>query len=139
MDLNKVHIIGRLTRDPELRTTPQGAPVCNFSVATSHSWKDAAGNSLSKTEYHDIVVWRRTAELCGQYLKKSSKVYIEGRLETRSWNDQNGDKKYRTEIVSESVIFLDDKHVENQNRQGGQGVQPLYQGEEQLDMPTMWE
>lgn len=109
MDLNKAMIIGRLTRDPEVRTTPSGTSVANFAVATNYSWKDQAGNKQDKTEYHDVVAWRKLAEIIGQYLKKGSKVYIEGRLETRSWDDQQGNKKYRTEIIADNMIMLDSK------------------------------
>ena len=109
MDLNKAMIIGRLTRDPEGRTTPQGTPVTSFSVATNFRWKDQTGNLQDKTEYHDVVAWRRLAEVCAQYLKKGSKVYIEGRLQTRSWDDQSGNKRYRTEIIADTMIMLDSK------------------------------
>lgn len=109
MDLNKAMLIGRLTRDPEARTTPQGTSVTSFSVATNFRWKDATGNQQDKTEYHDIVAWRKLAEICAQYLKKGAKVYIEGRLQTRSWDDQSGNKRYRTEIVADNMIMLDSK------------------------------
>lgn len=109
MDLNKAMIIGRLTRDPEMRTIPSGENVATFSVATGFQWKDAQGNRQERTEFHNVVAWRRLAEIIGQYLKKGSKVYIEGRLQTRSWEDQNGVKKYRTEIVTDNMIMLDSK------------------------------
>ncbi len=109
MDLNKVMIIGRLTRDPEVRTTPTGSNVANFAVATNFSWKDQSGNKQDRTEYHDIVAWRKLADIIGQYVKKGSKIYIEGRLETRSWDDQEGNKKYRTEIIADNMIMLDSK------------------------------
>ena len=109
MDLNKAMIIGRLTRDPEGRTTPQGTAVVSFSVATNFSWKDSSGNKQDRTEYHDIVAWRKLAEIITQYLKKGSKVYIEGRLQTRSWDDQSGNKRYRTEIIADNMIMLDSK------------------------------
>lgn len=109
MDLNKAMIIGRLTRDPESRATPQGSNVASFSVATNFSWKDQSGNKQDKTEYHNIVAWRKLADICTQYLKKGSKVYIEGRMQTRSWDDQQGQKKYRTEIIADNMIMLDSK------------------------------
>ena len=109
MDLNKAMIIGRLTRDPEVRTTPSGTSVANFSVATNFRWKDQQGNQQDNTEYHNVVAWRKLAEIIGQYLHKGSKIYIEGRLQTRSWDDQSGNKKYRTEIVADSMIMLDSK------------------------------
>jgi len=107
MDLNKVMIIGNVTRDPESRTTPQGTNVTSFSVATNLIWTDQQGNRQEKAEFHNVVAWRKLAEICAQYLKKGSKVYIEGRLQTRSWDDPNGVKKYRTEIVAENMIMLD--------------------------------
>lgn len=108
MNLNKAMIIGNLTRDPEVKTIASGQTVANFSVATSFVWKDAqTGEQKSQVEYHNIVAWRRLGEICGQYLKKGSKVYIEGRLQTRNWDDQNGVKHYRTEINAENMIMLD--------------------------------
>ncbi|TAN58346.1 single-stranded DNA-binding protein [Patescibacteria group bacterium] len=109
MDLNKVMLIGNLTRDPEVRTTPQGVPVASFGLATNLIWKDQSGNRQQKAEFHNIVAWRKLGETCGQYLKRGSKVYVEGRLQTRSWDDQSGNKKYRTEIILDSMIMLDRK------------------------------
>jgi single-strand DNA-binding protein len=106
MNLNKAMIIGNLTRDPEVRNTPSGQPVASFSVATNFVWKDQSGQKQEKAEYHNVVAWRRLAEICGQYLKKGSKVYIEGRMQTRDWTGQDGVKKYRTEIVAENMIML---------------------------------
>ncbi len=106
MDLNKVMLIGRLTHDPETKTTPQGATVCTFSLATGFAWKDPQGQLQKKTEFHNVVAWRRLAEICGQYLKKGRSIYIEGRLQTRSWQDQSGVKKYRTEVVADNMIML---------------------------------
>lgn len=106
MDLNKVMIIGRLTRDPELRTIPSGQTVASFSVATSRQWKDQQGQPQSVTEFHNIVAWRRLGEIAGQYLKKGKQVYLEGYLQTRSWEDQSGQKRYRTEIVADNLIML---------------------------------
>lgn len=107
MNLNKVMIIGNLTRDPETRSTPQGATVTTFTVATSLVWNDQSGQKQEKVEYHNIVAWRKLAEICAQYLKKGSKVYVEGRLQTRDWEGQDGVKRYRTEIVLENMIMLD--------------------------------
>ena len=106
MDLNKVMIIGRLTRDPEARAIQSGTQVSSFAVATNFSWKDASGNKQDRPEYHNIVAWRKLAEICNQYLKKGSQVYVEGRLQTQSWQDQNGVTKYKTEIVAENLIML---------------------------------
>jgi len=109
MDLNKVMIIGRLTRDPEVRTTPQGVNVTSFGLATNFIWTNASGERQEKVEYHNVVAWRKLGEICAQYLKKGRRVYIEGRLETRSWEDQTGVKKYRTEIVADNMIMLDSR------------------------------
>ncbi len=106
MDLNKVQIIGRLTRDPEIRTTPTGTNVASFSVATGFTWTDQSGQKKEQTEFHNVVAWRKLGEIVGQYLKKGSQVYIEGRLTTRSWEGQDGKKNYRTEIVAENMIML---------------------------------
>ena len=107
MNLNKAMIIGNLTRDPELKNTPSGIPVATFGVATNRVWKDQAGQKQSKAEFHNIVTWRGLAEICGQYLKKGAKIYIEGRLETRDWVGQDNVKRYRTEIVADNMIMLD--------------------------------
>jgi single-strand DNA-binding protein len=109
MDLNKVMIIGRLTRDPETRTTPQGVTVANFGVATNRVWKDQSGNQQDRTEFHNVVAWRRLGEICAQYLRKGRQVYIEGHLQTRNWEDQSGKKQYRTEIVADNMIMLGNK------------------------------
>jgi len=103
MNLNRVILIGNLTRDPELKTIPSGQSVCNFSIATNRAWTDQSGVKQQATEFHNIVAWRRLAEICGQYLKKGSLIMIEGRLQTRSWQAQDGTNRYRTEIVAESM------------------------------------
>ena len=104
MNLNKVFLVGNLTSDPELRNTPTGQSVCNFRIATNRIWNDkATGQQQQKTEYHSIVAWRRLAEIASQFLKKGSLVLIEGRLETRSWEDPTGNKRYRTEIIAERM------------------------------------
>jgi len=107
MNLNRAMIIGNLTRDPESRTTATGQNVCNFSVATSSQWTDASGAKQERTEYHSIVAWGKLADICTQYLAKGRKVYVEGRLQTREWEAQDGAKKQRTEIVAENMILLD--------------------------------
>lgn len=108
LNLNKAMIIGNVTRDPESRATPSGQTVANFGVATNRRWKDQQSGELKEqVEFHNIVAWGRLAETCNQYLKKGSKVYIEGRLQTRQWEDQTGAKKNRTEIVAETMIMLD--------------------------------
>ncbi|MFA4936837.1 MAG: single-stranded DNA-binding protein [Patescibacteria group bacterium] len=107
MNLNKAMIIGNITRDPESRTTPNGTTVTSFSVATNLRWTDKSGQKQDKAEFHNIVAWRKLGEICAQYLKKGSKIYIEGRIQTRSWQDQQGQKHWRTEIVAENMIMLD--------------------------------
>lgn len=108
-DLNKVMLIGRLGQDPELKYTQSGIAVTKFSMATSQQWKDQDGNTQDKTEWHNVVAWRRIAEICAEYLKKGSKVYIEGALSTSSWEDENKKKHYRTEVVLNEMIMLDSK------------------------------
>ncbi|MDO8512354.1 MAG: single-stranded DNA-binding protein [bacterium] len=106
-DLNKVQLIGRLTQDPEVRTTPTGLTVATFSVATNRQWKDAAGATQSQTEYHNIVAWRKLADIIKQYLTKGKQIYVEGYLQTRSWvGTQDNLKRYRTEIIADNIIFL---------------------------------
>ena len=107
MNLNKAMIIGNLTADPELKTIPSGQNVTTFGVATNKSWKDGNGQKQESTTYHNIVAWRKLADVCKQYLHKGSKVYIEGSLQTKTWDDANGVKRYKTEIVAESLIMLD--------------------------------
>ncbi|MBV8195544.1 MAG: single-stranded DNA-binding protein [Candidatus Dormibacteraeota bacterium] len=112
--LNRVMLIGRLTRDPELRYTPSGTPVCNIAIATNRYGQDQNGERREYTDYHDIVVWnqgnRKLAETSSQYLQKGRLVYIEGRLQTRSWDDaQSGQKRYKTEVNASDVQFLDSR------------------------------
>ncbi|MFA6468177.1 MAG: single-stranded DNA-binding protein [Bacteroidota bacterium] len=104
--LNKVQLIGNLGKDPELKYTPSGVAVATFSIATSESWKDQDGNQQEKTEWHNIVAWRKLAEICGEYLKKGKKVYLEGKLQTRNY-EKDGIKRYVTEIVADQLIMLD--------------------------------
>lgn len=106
MYLNKVYLIGNLTKDPELKSLPTGTKVTQFSLATNSSYKDASGNKKETTEYHNIVVFGRQAETAAQYLKKGQSTLVEGRIQTRSWDDKNdGSKKYRTEIIADSIQF----------------------------------
>jgi single-strand DNA-binding protein len=106
MNVNKAIVIGRLTRDPEVRTTPSGQTVTNFSVATSSKWKGQDGQQNEKTEFHNVVAWAKRGEVIAQYMTKGQEIYVEGRLETRSWEDKDSGKKmYRTEIVLENFEF----------------------------------
>lgn len=106
--VNKVILVGRLGKDPEVRYTPSGAAVANFTMATSEEWKDKnTGEKQERTEWHKVVAWRRLGEVCGEYLHKGSQIYIEGRLQTRAWEDRDGNKRYTTEIVAQNMQMLD--------------------------------
>lgn len=117
--LNKVQLIGNLTRDPELRYTPQGTPVCTFGVATNREWTDQSGQKQEETEFHRIVAWQKLAELCSQLLFKSRKVYVDGRLQTRRWTGQDKQERQTTEVVIDNMIILDSRH-----REGGGRMEP---------------
>ena len=106
--LNKATLIGHAGKDTEIRYTGTGKAVANFTLATSDSWKDKASGQLQeKTEWHNIVAWERLAEICGEYVKKGKRVYVEGRIQTRAWDDKDGNKRYTTEIVATDMILLD--------------------------------
>lgn len=123
--LNKVLLIGRLTRDPDMRFTPSGQPVSNFSIATDETYVGKDGQKVEKTEFHRIVVWGKQAEFCGNFLAKGRLVYVEGKLETRRWTDKDGAEKYTTEIKAERVMGMDRKP----EGQSGTGTgQPHAQG-----------
>ncbi|MGB0368505.1 MAG: single-stranded DNA-binding protein [Flavobacteriales bacterium] len=104
--VNKVILVGNLGADPETRTIESGAKVANFSIATSERYKDKNGNQVDKTEWHNIVMWRGLADIAERYLKKGSQVFIEGKLRTRSWDDQNGNKRYTTEVLADNMTLL---------------------------------
>jgi single-strand DNA-binding protein len=104
--LNKVLLIGNLGSDPEIRHTPSGAAVANFRLATNEVFNDRSGNRQTRTEWHRIVAWSKLAEICGQYLRKGRQVYIEGRIQSRQWDDQQGQRRYTTEIVATNMIML---------------------------------
>jgi single-strand DNA-binding protein len=105
--INKAILVGRLGSDPEVRYTPSGVAVANFNIATSEEWKDKdTGEKKERTEWHRIVAWSKLGEICGEYLSKGRQVYIEGRIQTRSWEDRDGNKRYTTEIVANDVQFL---------------------------------
>jgi len=137
MNLNKVMIIGNLTRDPEVRTTPSGQTVVSFGVATNRRWKDQQGQQQEQAEYHNVVAWRKLAEIIGQYLKKGSKVYIEGRLQTRSWDDQSGVKRYKTEIIAENMIMLDKRGAVEATSQDAKAVDESAQPEPSTGEPEI--
>ena len=109
MDFNRVMILGRLTRDPELKSLPSGKTVTTFGVATGRAWTDAQVQKQKQTEFHNLVLWSKLGEIANQYLKKGSRVFLEGRLQTRDWTGQDGVKRYRTEIVAENMIMLDSR------------------------------
>ena len=104
--VNKVIVVGRLGADPEVKTVTSGQTVCRLSVATSENWTDKEGQKQERTEWHRIVIWGRMAEVCGKHLSKGRQVYLEGRLQTRSWEDPQGQKKFTTEIIANTVQFL---------------------------------
>jgi len=121
--LNRATLIGNLTREPETRQTPAGQTVCSFSIATNRAWTGNDGQKQDATEFHNIVAWGKLAEICGQYLNKGKKIYVEGRLQTRDWEGQDGVKRYRTEIVAENLIMLDGKGGQsNPNAIAGSGT-----------------
>ncbi|MDW7746884.1 single-stranded DNA-binding protein [Halomonas sp.] len=128
--INKVILIGNLGQDPEVRFTPSGTAVANLNLATTDTWMDKqSGQRQERTEWHRIVLFNKTAEIAQQYLKKGSKVYIEGRLQTRKWQDQNGQDKYTTEIVANDMQMLDSRGGDFGGQQGGQyGGQPQQGG-----------
>lgn len=107
MDLNKVMIIGRVTQKPEKRTTQTGQAVASFSVASNRRWNDASGQAQEQVEFHNIVAWGKLADICENYLDKGRRVFVEGRLQTRSWDGKDGVKRYRTEIIAVNLIMLD--------------------------------
>jgi len=110
--LNKSTLIGNVTKDPELRYTPSGTAVCSFSVATNREWKDSTGQKKEEATFHKVVAWSKLAEIISQYVKKGSKVYVEGRMANRSWNDQQGNPRNVTEVIADELILLDSKRVE---------------------------
>ncbi len=138
--INKVILIGNLGGDPEVRYTPSGDAVANFNIATSEEWKDKdTGEKKERTEWHRIVAWRRLGEICGEYLSKGRQVYVEGRIQTNAWEDKEGNKRYTTEIVANTVQFLGGRDVGDSPRPQGPPV-PDYsgapkQGPEDDDIP----
>jgi single-strand DNA-binding protein len=111
--VNKVILVGRLGADPEIKYTPSGRAYANFNVATNAVWKDQEGNQKDRTDWHRVVAWGKLAEIIGEYLKKGSSVYLEGRLQTRSWDDQNGLKRYITEVVATDMEMLGKKETDS--------------------------
>lgn len=118
--VNKVILVGNLGKDPEIRHLENGTAVANFPIATSESYKDKEGSRVEQTEWHNVVVWRKLAEIAENYLKKGSQIYLEGKLRTRSWDDQQGNKKYTTEVVADSFTMLGKR----EDSQGGTNSMP---------------
>jgi single-strand DNA-binding protein len=112
--VNKVILVGRLGQDPEVRYTQGGTAVANLRIATDETWKDQSGERQQRTEWHTVVAWRRLAEICGQYLNKGRLVYIEGKLQTRSWQDREGNKRYSTEVQADNMVMLGGRSEEGQ-------------------------
>jgi len=130
--VNKVILVGRLGRDPEVRYTPNGVAIANFSIATSEEWKDKdTGEKQERTEWHRIVAWRRLGEICGEYLHKGSQVYIEGRLQTREWEDRDGNKRYTTEVVAQNMQMLGKPSREGR----AESQEERYPDEEPISIP----
>ena len=124
--INKVTLIGNLGQDPELRYTGSGTPVCTLRVATTDTYKDRDGQVVEKTEWHSVVFWSRQAEICGEYLRKGSRIYVEGSLQTRSWDDRDGNTRYKTEVKGLSMLMLDGRR-ESSPRPGGSERYPTGQ------------
>ena len=135
--LNRVQLIGNLTRDPELRYTPQGTAVCSFSIATNRNWTTDTGEKKDEVEFHRIVAWAKLAELCSQFLVKGRKVFVEGRLTTRSWTAQDGTQKQTTEIVISDMILLDSKRPDA-TESNGETAEPVTK-EEPEEKPSVKE
>lgn len=134
--VNKVILVGNLGKDPEIRHLENGTAVANFAIATSESYKDKEGNRIDQTEWHNIVVWRKLAEIAESYLKKGSQIYLEGKLRTRSWEDQQGNKKYTTEVVADTFTMLgkkdDNKHPIPSNQKNTSTQQEKIEEEDDL-------
>ena len=123
--LNKVILIGNLTRDPELRYTPAGTAVVTFGLATNRSWTTESGEKKEETEFHRIVAWNKLAELCSRFLFKGRRVYVEGRLQTRRWTGQDGQEHQATEVVIDEMIILDNRQAPGEAAEGGEPVSPV--------------
>lgn len=132
-DLNKVMLTGHLGADPEMRYTPQGAAVTTFRVASGRTWKSADGTQHDDTEWFSVVAWEKLAEICNQYLTKGTRVYVEGRLQTRSWDDKNtGEKRYKTEVIAQDMIILSPRG----ERPSGDFEAPMQEEETSAPPPT---
>lgn len=137
MDLNRATILGRMTRDPEVKTTPNGRTVTTIGVATNRSWTDQSGAKQEFVEYHNCVLWGKLAEIAGQYLVKGQRVYMEGRLQTRDWAGQDGVKRYRTEIVVDNMIMLDGPRGSQPGRSSASAPAPAQSAGTEPEIPTI--
>ncbi len=131
--LNKVMLIGNLTRDPVIKTTTNGSKVCTFGLATNSTWKNAEGEVQERTEFHNIVAWNKLAEICEQILSTGVKVYVEGELRTRVWDDENGQRHYRTEIKIDDMQVLDDKKRRAENEDSASKQEEVKPEEEKTE------
>lgn len=127
--VNKVILIGRLGADPETRDTSGGKTVCQLSVATSDNWTDSEGQKQERTEWHRVIAWGKLAEVCGKHLEKGRQIYLEGKIQTRSWETDDGQKKYTTEIIANTVQFLGSKGA---NASSGQAPEPAFDSSEEI-------
>lgn len=135
--VNKVILVGNLGKDPEMRYTPNGVPVCSFPMATSETYKDRnSGERVTQTEWHNIVIWRGMAETAEKYLRKGSQVFIEGKIKTRSWEDQQGQKRYTTEVVAD-VMQLLDRPSKSEPRSNSPAAQETRPEQEPLESPVL--
>ena len=138
MDLNKAMIIGNVVRDPEVRQTGTGQPVASLSIATNMVWKDQQGQKQERADFHNIIAWRGLADVASRYIKKGSKIYVEGRIQNRSWVGQDGQKKYTTEIVADNIIMLDRLNSGTQNNAPYQpAAKPAPTNNQQNNEPTI--
>jgi len=128
--LNKVMIIGNVGREPELRFTSTGKPVTSFSVAVSRRWVDSKNERREETEWFNVVAWGNLAEICSQYVNRGRQVYVEGRLQTRSWDDDQGQRQYRTDVIASEVTILSRRHNSNHN---GKDDYPIQETEEEIE------
>ena len=135
--INKVILIGNLGADPEIRYSQDGVPVATFNVATTEKWKDKSGEWKEQTEWHKIVAWRKLAEICGEYLSKGSKVYIEGKLQTRKWKDQSGNDRYTTEIVAREMKMLSPRNAAGGGGEYGGSGQAYGEGDSFQEPPPV--
>jgi single-strand DNA-binding protein len=131
--VNKVILVGRLGKDPEVKYTQGGTPVARFSLATDETWKDQAGEKQQRTEWHNIVAWSKLAEICGQYLTKGRLIYIEGRLQTRTWEDKDGNKRSTTEVRADNMVMLSGKFEETRSERGVAAAAPTASAERTVE------